>query len=182
MSLEKEAEKLMNKSVEHLSEEYKSLRTNRVNPNMLDSVMVSAYGAEVGIKTVATISVQERNLIVTPFDPTVASAIEKAINTSPMNLNATSDSGFIRVPIPPLNTEIRKDVVKQAKHKLEQAKISIREVRRKNKDEAKKQKSSGEITEDEIKSIEKKLQALTDEKCTQLDKIFQEKEKEIMTV
>ena len=182
MSLEKEAEQMMKKSLEHLGQEYKSLRSNRVNPSLLDSVMVMAYGAEVALKTVATISVQERNLIVTPFDPSIAQAIEKAINGSNLNLNGASDSGFIRVPIPPLNTELRKDVVKQAKQKLEHAKISIRDVRRKSKDEAKKQKTAGSLTEDDIKNIDKKLQTVTDDMCKKLDSLFAEKEKEIMTV
>ncbi|MCH9617832.1 MAG: Ribosome-recycling factor [Chlamydiia bacterium] len=182
MSLDKEASTMMDKAVAHLAEEYKSLRTNRVNPAMLDSLMVEAYGSSVGLKTVASISVQERNLIITPFDPGISGDIVKAINSSQMNLNAINDGASIRVPVPPLNEELRKDIAKQAKQKLEQAKISVREVRRKIKDAAKKRKADGDLTEDDIKHMDKKLQTLTDEMCLKLDKLYVVKEKEILTI
>ena len=182
MTLEKETEQMMKRAIEHLAEEYKTLRTNRVNPTMLDALVVSAYGAEVGIKTIATISIQERNLMITPFDPSISGEVVKSINSSQLNLNAIDDGGIIRVPVPPLNEELRKDIARQAKQKLEQAKISVRDVRRKNKDAAKKKKSDGEFTEDDIKHLDKKLQGLTDEMCSKLDQLFLEKEKEIMTI
>jgi ribosome recycling factor len=182
MSLDKEAVSMMDKSVSHLAEEYKSLRTNRVNPAMLDSLMVDAYGSSVGLKTIASISIQERNLIVTPFDPSISGDIVKSINGSQLNLNAINDGGSIRVPVPPLNEELRKDIAKQAKQKLEHAKVSVREVRRKIKDVAKKQKTDGTLTEDDIKHMDKKLQTLTDDMCSKLDKLYVVKEKEILTI
>lgn len=182
MSLDKQALTQMEKALSHLAEDYKSLRTNRVNPNMLDSLMVEAYGSQVGVKTVASITIQERNLIVTPFDPSISGDIVKAINTSQLNLNAMDDGGSIRVPVPPLNEELRKDIAKQAKQKLEHAKISIREVRRKSKDLAKKQKNDGELTEDDVKHIDKELQKLTDEMCSKVDQLYLIKEKEILTI
>lgn len=182
MSIEKETEQLMKKAVDHLIEDYKSLRTNRVNSSMLDSLMVTAYGSEVGLKTVASVSVQERNLIVTPFDPSIAGEVAKAVNASTLNVNAINEGGSVRVPVPPLNEELRKDIAKSAKQKLEQAKISVRDVRRKQKDAAKKEKADGTLTEDDIKSLDKKLQTVTDEMCSRLDQIFTEKEKEIMTI
>jgi ribosome recycling factor len=177
--MEKQAEQQMKKSVEFLEDDYRTLRTNRVNPSMLDSLMVLAYGAEVALKTVASISVQERNLIITPFDPSICGEVTKAINSADLNLNAINDGGAIRVPVPPLNEELRKDIARQAKQKLEQAKISVRDVRRKCRDQAKKE---GEYTEDDLKSLDKKLQVFTDETCSRLDQIFLTKEKEIMTV
>lgn len=182
MSLEKEASSMMEKSLAHLGEEYKALRTNRVNPAMLDSLLIEAYGSSVGLKTVASISVQERNLIVTPFDPSISGDVIKAINSAQMNLNAINDGNTIRVPVPPLNEELRKDIAKQAKQKLEQAKVSVREVRRKIKDAAKKQKADGLLTEDDIKHMDKKLQTLTDDMCSKMDKLYVVKEKEILTI
>jgi ribosome recycling factor len=182
MKIEKETEQMMKKAVEHLAEDYKTLRTNRVNPSMLDSLMVLAYGSEVSVKTLGTITVQERNLIITPFDLSISGAIVKAINGSTLKVNATNEGSFIKVPVPPLNEELRKGIAKQAKEKLEQAKIAVREVRRKNKEVAKKQKADGLITEDDIKSLDKKLQTLTDEMCSKLDQLFVTKEKEIMTI
>lgn len=179
MSIEKEAEEMMKKSISFLEEDYKTLRTNRVNPSMLDSLMVSAYGSDVGLKTIASVSVQERNLMITPFDPSISGEIVKAINGADLNLNAIDDGGSIRVPVPPLNEELRKDIARQAKQKLEQAKISVRDVRRKFREQAKKE---GDFTEDELKGLDKKLQTSTDETCSRLDQIFIAKEKEIMTV
>jgi ribosome recycling factor len=172
----------MKKAVEHLSDDYKTLRTNRVNGSLLDSLKVSVYGSDVLLKTVATVLVQERNLIITPFDPSITGEIVKAINTSQLNLNAINDGKSVRVPVPPLNEELRKDIARQAKQKLEQAKIAVREIRRKAKDHAKKKKTDGEITEDDIKSLDKKLQTLTDDMCAKLDQMFSAKEKEIMTI
>ncbi|MCH9811638.1 ribosome recycling factor [bacterium] len=182
MTLDKEATKDMEKAIAHLAEEYKSLRTNRVNPNMLDTLMVEAYGSQVGLKTIASISVQERNLIVTPFDPSISGDIVKAVNAAQLNLNAINDGASIRVPVPPLNEDLRKDIARQAKQKLEQAKVSVRDVRRKSKDVAKKQKSDGELTEDDVKHIDKELQKITDEMCSKLDQLFLVKEKEILTI
>ena len=182
MALDKEAANQMEKALLHLAEEYKALRTNRVNPNMLDTLMVEAYGSQVGLKTVASVSVQERNLMVTPFDPSISGDIVKAVNGAQLNLNAIDDGGSIRIPVPPLNEDLRKDIARQAKQKLEQAKVSVREVRRKSKDAAKKQKNDGELTEDDIKHIDKELQKLTDEMCSKLDQLFLVKEKEILTI
>jgi ribosome recycling factor len=182
MNIDKETEQLMKKAVEHLSDDYKTLRTNRVNGSLLDSLKVSVYGSDVLLKTVATVLVQERNLIITPFDPSITGEIVKAINTSQLNLNAINDGKSVRVPVPPLNEELRKDIARQAKQKLEQAKIAVREIRRKAKDHAKKKKTDGEITEDDIKSLDKKLQTLTDDMCAKLDQMFSAKEKEIMTI
>ena len=114
----KDVEKKMTLAVEHLKKEYQSLRTNRVNPQMLDDVKVEVYGAMTPIKALGSISVQERNLIITPFDPSTASAICKAIQTSAIKLNPIQEKNIVRVPVPPLNEELRKDIAKQAKQKM----------------------------------------------------------------
>ena len=182
MSLTDETKKKMEQAVEHLKSEYRTLRTNRVNPNMLDELKAEVYGSQMTIKSLGTISVQDRQLLITPFDPSTASVIAKAIQTSSMSLNATVDGGVVRVPVPPLNEELRKDIAKVAKQKTEAAKVVIREIRRKGNELARKQKTDGEIAEDELKREEKKIQDLTDQHCKIVDGLFVEKEKEILTI
>ena len=182
MAIMEETKKKMQQAVEHLKAEYRSLRTNRVNPQMLDDLKVDMYGSEMPLKSIATISVQERTLVVTPFDPSSGSAIVKAIQTSQLNLNGVQEQNIIRVPVPPLNEELRKDIAKQAKQKTESAKIAIREIRRKSNEIVRKQKADGDIAEDEMKKLEKLIQEETDKHCSELDKLFTEKEKEILTV
>lgn len=182
MSVVNEAKDKMKDAVEHLKEEYKTLRTGRVNPTMLDAIKVDVYGSQMTIKSIATISVQERQLILTPFDPSTGASIVKAISQSPLNLNAVQEQGNIRVPVPPLNEDLRKEIVKQAKQKTESAKIAIREIRRKSNEALRKQKTDSEITEDELKGAEKRIQDLTNESCSAADKLSEEKEKEILTI
>jgi ribosome recycling factor len=173
-----DTKKSMQAAIEHLLDQFKSLRTNRVNPGMLDDIKVEAYGSQMALKGVATITVQERNLVITPFDPTMSDAIVKAINTAHMNLNALKDQGVIRVPVPPLDENMRKDIAKQAKKKSEDAKIVVREVRRKSNESVKKDA----IGDDEKKGLEKKVQGLTDDYCKKIDDLFNTKEKDILTI
>ncbi len=182
MNITDDTKKKMQLAIDHLKGEYKSLRTNRVNPNMLDEVKVEVYGSDVSIKSLGTVTVQDRQLIVSPFDPSTAPMIAKAIQASQLNLNATAEGGNVRVPVPPLNEELRKEIVKMAKQKTENAKVAIREIRRKSNEIVKKQKTDGQIAEDEVKKLEKKIQDLTDEYCKILDGLFVEKEKEILRV
>lgn len=182
MNVVDETKTKMKQAVDHLKDEYKNLRTGRVNPNMLDDVKVDAYGSPTPLKSLANISVQERQLIVSPFDPSLASSIEKAIKQSPLNLNPILERNQIRVPVPPLNEELRKEIVKQAKSKTENAKVAIREIRRKSNEILRKQKADAKITEDDLKRSEKKIQDLTDENCNAVEKLFETKEKEILTV
>lgn len=182
MNVKDDTKKKMQQAVDHLKVEFRSLRTNRVNPAMLDDCRVEIYGSEMPLKSVATVSVQERQLIITPFDPSTAGVIAKAITTSQMNLNAIHEGNIVRVPVPPLNEELRKDIAKQAKQKNEQAKVVVREIRRKSNELIKKQKADGSIPEDEMKKLEKVIQELTDEHCKIMDELFKEKEKEILTV
>ena len=180
--MKEETKQKMDQAVEHLKSEFRALRSNRVNPAMLDAIKVDVYGSEMTIKSVATVSVQDRQLVITPFDGSTGPAIAKAISSSQMNLNAIHEGATVRVPVPPLNEELRKDIAKQAKQKSEHAKVSVREIRRKSNEIVRKQKTDGTIAEDEMKSLEKKIQELTDEHCTQMETLFKEKEKEILTI
>jgi ribosome recycling factor len=178
----KDVEKKMTLAVEHLKKEYQALRTNRVNPQMLDDVKVEVYGSMTPIKALGSITVQERNLIITPFDPSTAVAIVKGIQTSTLKLNPIQDKNIIRVPIPPLNEELRKDIAKQAKQKMELSKTSVRDIRKQGNDTVRDEKKNGSITEDMMKGLEKKIQELTDKYCKVLDETYVAKEKEILTV
>lgn len=183
MSHVSEASQLMEESIEHLRKEYRSLRSGRVNPSMLDSVMVDCYGTQMAMKSAASVSVRERNLIVTPFDMSQLHAIASSIEKSPLGLQAIVEGkDHVRVPIPQMDESIRKEIAKQAKQKKEEAKVSIRNVRRDINSRLKKEKESGQITEDELKRFEKKIQEVTDKFCKEADVIYDEKEKDIFVV
>ncbi|MBM3201613.1 MAG: ribosome recycling factor [Chlamydiae bacterium] len=182
MNVLEETKKRMKEAVEHLKKDYKNLRSGRVNPAVLDGITVELYGSQMSLKSIATVSVQERQLIVTPFDNSSLHAIAKSIEHSPVRLQATVDGKIVRVPIPPMTEEVRKDVAKQAKKKCEDSKVVIRQVRRESNEMIKKQKEDGIIAEDAMKRLEKQIQELTDENCKVLDEIYKEKEKEVMTV
>jgi ribosome recycling factor len=183
MSHVSDANKLMEEAVEHLRKEYRSLRSGRVNPAMLDSVMVECYGTQMVLKSAATVSVRERNLIITPFDTMQLSAIASSIEKSPIGLQAIVEGKeYVRVPVPAMDESIRKEIAKQAKQKKEEAKISIRNVRRDINNRLKKEKESSVITEDDLKRAEKQIQEATDKYCKETDTIYEEKEKDIFLV
>ena len=172
----------MNDAIEHLKKQYRNLRTNRINPNMLDDVMIDLYGSKMNIKSVTTVTVQERSLVLTPFDPSSSASITKAIEDSPLQLQAINEKRTIRVPIPPLTEELRKTIVKEAKKITEGAKVTIRDIRRKGNEQLKSEKSSGEITEDDLSREEKNIQTLTDTYCKQIDQLYTDKEKDILRI
>lgn len=182
MGVMNETKDKMKKAIEHFELELRNLRSNRVNPHMFDDLKATVYGSEMTIKSVATATVQERQVVLTPFDPTSAPDIAKAIQTSPLGLNPVVEGNLIRVPVPPLNEDLRKEIAKQAKQKAESAKVTIREIRRKGNESVRKQKADGEIAEDEMKGLEKKVQELTDEHCKIIDQACAMKEKEILTI
>lgn len=183
MDVIQEAKRGMQDAMAHFEKELKNLRTGRANPGMLDDVMVEVYGSQMNIKSLGTVAVSEgRQLTITPFDPQTAGAIGKSIEKSNLGLQPIVDGAIIRVPVPPLSEDVRKDIVKQGKKKAEDAKISIREVRKKTNDMVKKQKADGDITEDQVKKLEKGIQNLTDDYCKQVDTKFAEKEKDILSV
>jgi len=183
MSVEKDTKDKMNKAIEVLKDEYRNLRTGRPNPGMLDPVLVEVYGSEMKIRDLATVSVQEpRQLVITPYDASTAGPIAKGIEKANLNLQAIVEGNMIRVPVPALNEEMRKEISKQAKKRAEDAKIQIRDIRRKGNDLVKKMKADGDITEDVMKRDEKKIQELTDQYCKEIDTIFKEKETDILSV
>lgn len=183
MSIVDETKAKMQDALEHLKKELSQLRTGRANPSMLDGVSVEVYGSQMRLKELATVTTPEpRQLLVTPFDPQTAGPISKGIEKANLNLQPMLEGNIIRINVPPMDESMRKEIARQGKKKAEEAKVAIREVRRKSNDSLKKQKSDSAITEDEMKKGEKRVQELTDEFCKRVDELFGSKEKEIMTV
>ncbi|MBY0530161.1 MAG: ribosome recycling factor [Rhabdochlamydiaceae bacterium] len=183
MSVPDQTKTKMQATVDHFKTELKNLRTNRANPGVLDNVQVEVYGSQMRLKELATVSVPEpRQLLVSPFDPQTVGPIVKGIERANLNLQPISEGGSIRINIPPMDESTRKLIVKQGKQKAEEAKITIREIRRKNNELVRKLKADGEITEDIMKKDEKSIQEFTDKFCKEIDDLFTAKEKEILTV
>lgn len=163
-----------------LRRELGEIRTGRANPRILDRVEVEYYGAMVPLNQVASISVPEaRMLLITPFDKSALEAIVTAINVSDLGLNPASDGTIIRLAIPQMTEERRKELVKEVKAEAEKSKVAVRNVRRDAMDAIKKDK---ELTEDQVHESEDKVQKLTDDNIKAIDQIAEEKEKELMTI
>jgi len=178
-----EIERKMQKATDNLANEYHAIRAGRANPAILDKIMVDYYGVMTPINQMAAVSVAEaRVLTITPWDPSVLKSIEKAILASDIGINPQSDGKTIRLNFPPLTEERRRELAKQVKKYGEEAKIAIRNVRRDALEMYKNMKKKSEITEDDLKDIEKDLQDLTDKYCKEIDKLAEKKEKEIMEV
>lgn len=174
-------ESRMEKTVNALKEEYNSIRTGRANASIFDKVRVDYYGTPTPLNQVGTISIPEaRMIVVSPFDKSLIGAIEKAIQKAELGLNPSNDGKVIRIAIPPLTAERRKDLVKQAKATAENYRTTIRNVRRDGNEDLKKQQKAGEITEDQLKLESDKLQRLTDKYIEEINKAYEAKEKEIM--
>jgi len=183
MSIQDQAKAKMATAIEHLKNDLKSLRTNRANAGMLDGVSVDIYGSSMRIKEVANITAPEaRMLLITPFDPSTTNTIGKSIEKANLGFMPIVDGNAIRIKIPPMDENARKEMVKQCHKKKEETKISIRNIRREFNEAAKKQKTDGDITEDSLKKIEKNIQELTDKFCKDADEIAEKKEKEITTI
>ena len=176
-------ENKMKKSVGHLQEEYATIRAGRANPAVLDHIMVNYYDTPTPINQLAAVSVSEaRVLLIQPWDITVLRGIEKAIQTSDLGINPQNDGKSIRLSFPQLTEERRKDLVKQIRKYTEGGKVAVRNIRRDAMENFKKQQKASEITEDELKMAEKDLQKLTDDSCKELDKLLENKEKELLSV
>lgn len=176
-------EERMKKVIEHLDEELSLIRAGRANPAILNKVQVEYYGVMSPINQVATISVPEaRQILVTPWDRSMVSACEKAINMAELGLNPINDGNSLRLMLPELNEERRKQLVKQTKNLGEEAKVAIRNIRRDSIDEYKKMQKNSEITEDDLKSNEEDIQKITDKYTSIVDKKLEDKEKEIMEI
>lgn len=173
----------MSKSLNSLGNELASIRAGRANPAILDKVMVDYYGAPTPINQMAAISVAEaRILVIQPWDATSLKAIEKAILASDVGITPTNDGKALRLAFPQLTEERRKDLCKSIKKYGEECKVAIRSVRRDSIEKFKAMKKNSEITEDDMKDCEKKVQDLTDKFCADVDKEIAAKEKEIMSI
>ncbi len=176
-------EEKMNKTISVLQENFSEVRAGRANPAILNKIRVDYYGTPTPINQVAGISVPEARLIVIqPWDISLLKEIEKEILKAEIGINPNNDGKVIRLAFPELNEERRKELVKEVKKMAEDSKVSIRSIRREAMDEAKKLQKDNEMTEDELKGAEDKIQKLTDNKIAEIDKILAEKEKEIMSV
>jgi ribosome recycling factor len=179
----KECEAKMKKALEVLRKNFAAVRSGRASPALLDHVMVNYYGSPVSLKQLASVSVPEpRSLLVTPYDKNAAADIEKAIMTSDLGVNPKREAGVIRLFLPEPSEERRKDLVKLIKKETEEAKVAVRNVRREANESLKKQKSSKEITEDDEKVKDKKVQDLTNKYTGEIDNLEKAKEKEVMEV
>ncbi len=179
----KHIEEKMDKTINVLVENYAEVRAGRANPAILNKIKVDYYGTPTPINQVAGISVPEARLIVIqPWDASLLKEIEKEILKAEIGINPNNDGKVIRLAFPELNEERRKELVKEIKKIAEDAKVSIRSVRREGIDEAKKLQKDNQMTEDELKSAEDQIQKITDGKIAEIDKILAEKEKEVMSV
>jgi len=178
-----QAEERMKKSLTNLSDCFATLRTGRASASLFDKIRVDAYGDKSPLNQVANISVPEARLIVIqPWDKGLIGEIEKAIRTSELSLNPSNDGKVIRISIPPLTEERRKDLAKQARNQAEQSRVAIRNIRRDGNDELKKFLKDSKITEDEEGKSVEELQKLTDSYIVKINQVLEEKEKEIMEV
>lgn len=174
-------EEKMTKTVNALKDSFNTIRTGRASAAIFDKVRVDYYGTKSPLNQVATIAIPEaRSVIITPFDKTLIGEIEKAIQASDLGLNPSNDGKVIRIQIPALTADRRKELVKQAKTVAENSRTSIRNLRRDGNDALKKQQKDGEITEDELKTETDKLQKLTDKYIEEINKIYDSKEKDIL--
>ena len=176
-------EQKMEKAIDHLGEELSVIRAGRANPAILNKVEVEYYGALTPINQVGSISVPEaRQILITPWDKSVLGAIEKAIQKSEIGINPINDGNAIRLNFPELTEDRRRELVKDAKAIGESTKVAIRNIRRDAIDMAKSAQKNSEITEDELKAAEEKIQKLTDKYVESVDNNISAKEKEIMDV
>ena len=178
-----EIEAKMEKRIDAYASELKTIRAGRANAQVLDKVAIDYYGTMTPIQQVGSISSPEpRMLVIQPWDASVLKEIEKAINASDLGISPQNDGKVIRLNFPPLTEERRKELVKTVKKYTEEAKVQIRNIRRDFLDDAKKQKKNGEITEDDVKGMEKDIQGLTDKYVKEIDEISAAMEKEITEV
>ncbi len=181
--LKQDVKRRMDGAIEVLKKEFSGLRTGRASVNLLDPIVVDAYGAVMPLNQVATVGVPEPRMItVQVWDRSMTKAVEKAIRDSGLGLNPQGEGQLIRVPIPALNEERRNELVKVAHKYAEQARVSIRNVRRDGMDALKKFEKDGLISQDEHRAFEKEVQALTDEAISHVDDALKHKEQEIRQV
>jgi ribosome recycling factor len=178
-----DVEERMQKSIKSLQKEFSTLRTGRANPAMFEGLKVMVYGTEMPMNQVATISIPEPRLVVIqPWDKTNLAEVEKAILKSDLSVNPANDGNLIRIQIPELTEERRKEYVKIAKSKAEDCKVAIRNVRRDGNDMIKALEKDKELSEDDSKAVQDKIQKITDKYVEEAQKITDNKEKEILNI
>ena len=183
MATVEEAKRRMEDALEAMRREFASIRTGKATPALLDTVRVDAYGSKMPVNQVATVHTPEASLLVVqPFDKSLISAIEKAILTADLGLNPANDGNIIRVPIPPLNEERRKEYVKVLHKMAEEGRVSIRHARRTVRDEIHALVKAHDVGEDEGRRREEALEKLTHEYTDKIDELLKHKEQEIMAI
>lgn len=181
--IKKDAGDRMGKSVESLVNDMAKVRTGRAHPSLLDHLMVSYYGTDTPIKQVANVTVEDgRTLAVTPWEQNMVSPVEKAIMNSDLGLNPNTAGNVIRVPLPPLTEERRKDLIRVVRQEAEQARVSIRNIRRDANQSLKEMEKEKMISEDDLRRGEDSVQKLTDQYVKEVDNVLQEKEKDLMAI
>lgn len=182
-SVKSDAKSRMEKTLQALRRELASLRAGRATPSLLDKIEVEYYGTMTPLNQLSNISAPEpRLLVIQPWDKSAISAIEKALQKSELGITPTNDGDVIRINIPPLTEERRAELVRVVKKTGEEAKVSIRNIRRDANDEYKKMEKSGDLSEDEARRYQEEIQKLTDDFVKQIDEAVTSKEKDIMTV
>ncbi|MCC8126543.1 MAG: ribosome recycling factor [Clostridiales bacterium] len=173
----------MNKTLEVLMNDYGTIRAGRANPHLLDKIRVDYYGTPTPIQQVGNVSIPEaRVMVIQPWEKSMLKAVEKAIMTSELGVHPTNDGSVIRLVFPELTEERRKSISKDVKKKGDNAKVALRNIRRDANDSFKKMEKAGELSEDERKDAETKMQKLTDKMTAKVDEAVEKKTKEIMTV
>jgi len=179
----REAEQRMQKSIDALKQEFSKLRSGRAHTGLLEQITVSYYGSDMPLTQVANVAVEDaRTLTVTPWDRSMISAIEKAIMTAELGLNPATSGMLIRVPLPPLTEERRKDMIKIVRAEAENARVALRNVRRDANTQIKDLLKAKDISEDDERRGEESIQKLTDKYVQKVDELLAAKEKELMDV
>ena len=181
--IQQDARQRMEKSISALKSQFSKIRTGRAHPSLLDSIMVSYYGSNTPVKQLANIVAEDaRTLALTVFDKSAAQAVEKAIMQSDLGLNPMSAGTVIRIPLPPLTEERRKDLIKVVRAEAEQGRVAIRNIRRDANADIKELLKEKEISEDESRKGEEQIQKITDEFVKQVDQLLTDKEAELMEI
>lgn len=183
MSVLDQTKNKMTAALDHLKEELKSIRTGRANPGMLDHVTVDVYGTQMRIKDLASVTVPEpRQLLISPFDATNKGAIAKSIERANLGVMPIVDGNVVRIKVPPMDENARKEMIKLCHKRAEEGKVGIRNARRDGNEAIRKLKNDGLVAEDEMKKVEKQIQELTDTFCKEVDELTAKKEKEVSTI
>ena len=179
----KDLETKLKKTASVFSDNLKSIRAGRANPALLDKIEVEAYGVATPLNQIASISAPEaRLLVIQPYDPSMIKAIEKEIQKSDLGITPSNDGKLIRLPLPVLTEERRRDLVKLVRKEQEQSKIAVRNLRREAMDTVKKMEKKSELREDELRTAEDEIQKTVDQSIKEIDRITEEKEKELLEI